>query len=219
MADNFITFEDLELDDSFSFEEDCFINLMWRCLTVKKIAKRLNRSSDDVRDRIKKLGVRKEHEDLPFYYNNFILYYVKKYMNDFNSTTSLAEFSGFDDKVVQKAIKILNCRDKGSINAKYNKAMNDKRKIHDIKKEEQKKIKELFKEYYGRYPARFFEGAIGTKRANIGVWRKYYNRCFGDNAFKRVSVLIRPDIYPVVQKLLDSGKLDDVKALVDREVC
>lgn len=217
MADNFITFEDLELDDSFSFEEDCYINLIWRCLTVKKIAKRLNRSSDDVRDRIKKLGVRKEHEDLPFYYNNFILYYVKKYKGDFESAKKLAEFLGFDDKVVQKAIKILNCNDKSKINFEYNKAMNDKRKIHDIKKEEQKKIKELFKEYYEVYPSRFFEGAIGVKRISITTWKNNYSYCFCDKFYKRASVLVREDVYPIVLKLLECNRLDEVKALVDRE--
>lgn len=218
MADNFITFEDLELDDSFSFEEDCFINLMWRCLTVKKIAKRLNRSSDDVRDRIKKLGVRKEHEDLPFYYNNFILYYVKKYMNDFNSATSLAEFLGFDSKVVLKAIRILNCNDKSKINFEYNKAMNDERKRRDIRREEQNECKKLFKKYYGGYLSRFFEGAIGVKRISITTWKNNYSYCFCDKVYKRASVLVREDVYPIVLKLLDCNRLDEVKALVDREV-
>lgn len=217
MADNFITFEDLELDDSFSFEEDCFINLMWQSMVVKRIAKRLGRSDKEVRERIRKLGVREDHDVLPFYYNNFILYYVKKYMNDFNSATSLAEFLGFDSQVVLKAIRILNCRDKSSIKRKYNDVMNARRKNHDIKQAEQKRSKELFAEYYGHYPCRYFAGAIGMNSANINNWKKYYSRCCGDKYHKRILVLIRPDIYPVVQKLLDCEKLDEVKALVDRE--
>lgn len=219
MADDFITFEDLELDDSFSFEEDSFVNLAWQSMSVKRIAKKLDRSSDEVRDRIKKLGIRKEHDDLPFYFNNFILYYVKKYRGDFESGIKLAEFLGLGENVVHKAIKILNCRDKSSIKRKYNEVMKAKRRKQDIKQKEQKRGKELFTEYYGCYPCRYFVGAIGMNSASISNWKKYYHRCCGDKYYKRILVLIRPDIYPVVQKLLDCEKLDDVKALVDREVC
>lgn len=74
MADNFITFEDLELDDSFSFEEDRFINFAWQSMVVKRIAKRLGRSDKEVRERIRKLGVREDHDVLPFYYN--ILFFI-----------------------------------------------------------------------------------------------------------------------------------------------
>lgn len=219
MADNFITFEDLELDDSFSFEEDCFINLMWQSMVVKRIAKRLGRSDKEVRERIRKLGVRGDHDVLPFYYNNFILYYVKKYMNDFNSATSLAEFLGFDSKVVLKAIRILNCNDKSKINFEYNKVMNDKRKMRDIRREEQNECKKLFKKYYGGYLSRFFEGAIGVKRISITTWKNNYSYCFCDKFYKRASVLVREDVYPIVLKLLDCNRLDEIKALVDREVC
>lgn len=218
MADNFITFEDLELDDSFSFEEDCFINLMWQSMVVKRIAKRLGRSDKEVRERIRKLGVRGDHDVLPFYYNNFILYYVKKYMNDFNSATSLAEFLGFDSKVVLKAIKILNCNDKSKINFEYNKATNDKRKMRDIRREEQNECKKLFKKYYGGYLSRFFEGAIGVKRISITTWKNNYSYCFCDKFYKRASVLVREDVYPIVLNLLDCNRLDEIKALVDREV-
>lgn len=217
MADNFITFEDLELDDSFSFEEDCFINFAWQSMVVKRIAKRLGRSDKEVRERIRKLGVRKNHEDLPFYYNNFTLYYVKKYMNDFNSATSLAEFLGFDSKVVLKAIRILNCNDKSKINFEYNKAMNDKRKRRDMRREEQNECKKLFKKYYGGNPSSRFEGAIGVKSFRVHTWRKNYEHCLSDKFYKRALVLVREDIYPIVLNLLDCNRLDEIKALVDRE--
>lgn len=217
MADNFITFEDLELDDSFSFEEDCFINLMWQSMVVKRIAKRLGRSDKEVRERIRKLGVREDHDVLPFYYNNFILYYVKKYMNDFNSATSLAEFLGFDSKVVLKAIRILNCNDKSKINFEYNKAMNDERKRRDMRREEQNECKKLFKKYYGGYLSRFFEGAIGVKRISITTWKNNYSYCFSDKVYKRALVLVREDVYPTILNLLDCNRLDEIKALVDRE--
>lgn len=218
MADNFITFEDLELDDSFSFEEDRFINFAWQSMVVKRIAKRLGRSDKEVRERIRKLGVREDHDVLPFYYNNFTLYYVKKYMNDFNSATSLAEFLGFDSKVVLKAIRILNCNDKSKINFEYNKVMNDKRKMRDIRREEQNECKKLFKKYYGGYLSRFFEGAIGVKRISITTWKNNYSYCFCDKFYKRALVLVREDIYPIVLNLLDCNRLDEIKALVDRVV-
>lgn len=218
MADNFITFEDLELDDSFSFEEDRFINFAWQSMVVKRIAKRLGRSNKEVRERIRKLGVRKNHEDLPFYYNNFTLYYVKKYMNDFDSATSLAEFLGFDSKVVLKAIRILNCNDKSKINFEYNKAMNDKRKMRDIRREEQNRCRFLFNKYYGRYPSSRFEGAIGVKSFRVHTWRKNYEHCLSDKFYKRALVLVREDIYPIVLNLLDCNRLDEIKALVDRVV-
>lgn len=218
MADNFITFEDLELDDSFSFEEDRFINFAWQSMVVKRIAKRLGRSDKEVRERIRKLGVREDHDVLPFYYNNFILYYVKKYMNDFDSNISLAEFLGFDSKVVLKAIRILNCNDKSKINFEYNKAMNDKRKRRDMRREEQNECKKLFKKYYGGYPSNRFEGAIGVKSFRVHTWRKNYENCLSNKFYKRALVLVREDVYPIVLKLLDCNRLDEIKALVDRVV-
>lgn len=219
MADNFITFEDLELDDSFSFEEDCFINLMWQSMVVKRIAKRLGRSDKEVRERIRKLGVRGDHDVLPFYYNNFILYYVKKYMNDFNSATSLAEFLGFDVRTVRNSIKILTSSDKYATANEYKKDMRNLRKLHEIRREEQNKCRELFNKYYGGYPSSRFEGAIGVKCFRVHTWRKNYEHCFSDKVYKRALVLVREDIYPIVLNLLDCNRLDEIKALVDREVC
>lgn len=165
------------------------------------------------------LVLEKNHEDLPFYYNNFTLYYVKKYMNDFDSNISLAEFLGFDSKVVLKAIRILNCNDKSKINFEYNKAMNDKRKRRDMRREEQNECKKLFKKYYGGYPSNRFEGAIGVKSFRVHTWRKNYEHCLSNKFYKRALVLVREDVYPIVLKLLECNRLDEVKALVDREVC
>lgn len=217
MADDFITFEELELDDSFSFEEDRFINFTWQSMVVSRIAKRLGRSDKEVRERIRKLGVRKNHEDLPLYYNNFTLYYVKKYMNDFDSNISLAEFLGFDVRTVRNSIKILTSSDKYATADGYKKDMRNLRKLHEIRREEQNRCRVLFNKYYGGYPSSRFEGAIGVKCFRVHTWRKNYEHCFSDKVYKRALVLVREDIYPIVLNLLDCNRLDEVKALVDRE--